>query len=529
MRPPALFALLVLFVGPLLSSPASSEDLKLRLRYQTETEPGSRRYHRLERAEGWRPQQTAVIVCDMWDSHHCFRAVQRVNELAPRMNELLHKARAAGATIIHAPSECMEAYADHPARSRALQVPAAASYPDNIGDWCYSIDAEDPEKYPIDQSDGGEDDTPSEHARWEAELRKQGRNPQAPWQRQIAALEIDEQLDFITDRGHEVWNILQARGIENVVLVGVHTNMCVLGRPFGLRRLSQAGKHVVLCRDLTDTMYNPAAWPYVSHFSGTDLIIDHIERYVCPTISSDQLLGGKPFRFSADQRPRVMVISSEVEYETERTLPLFVREHLRADHQVSMVFGDATKPDSLPGIELLAEADIALLSIRRRTPPPEQLQVVRDFIAAGKPVVGIRTANHAFSLRGKPAPAGAADWPEFDAQVFGGSYTNHYGNQLATTVHPVEAKLNSPLLRDISPQPFLAGGSLYIVSPLAADCQVLMLGRVAGQQPEPVAWTFQRPAGGASFYTSLGAPADFDHPVFVQLLRNAIRWAAEQR
>ena len=79
--------------------------------------------------------------------------------------------------------------------------------------------------------------------------------------------------------------------------------MCVLGRPFGLRQMAKNGKKVVLVRDLTDTMYNPKRWPYVSHFAGTDLIVAHIERYVCPTITSDQLLGGKPFRFNNDKRP----------------------------------------------------------------------------------------------------------------------------------------------------------------------------------------------------------------------------------
>jgi hypothetical protein len=78
--------------------------------------------------------------------------------------------------------------------------------------------------------------------------------------------------------------------------------MCVLGRPFGLRQMSRNGKHVVLMRDMTDTMYNPKRWPYVDHFTANDLIVSHIERYVCPTITSDQLIGGKPFRFRNDKR-----------------------------------------------------------------------------------------------------------------------------------------------------------------------------------------------------------------------------------
>ena len=104
-----------------------------------------------------------------------------------------------------------------------------------------------------------------------------------------------------SDSGIEIWNLLEDRGINSVMLLGVHTNMCVLGRPFGLRQMAKNGKNVVLVRDLTDTMYNPKMPPMVSHFAGTQLIIEHIEKYVCPTITSDQLLGGKEFHFKGDK------------------------------------------------------------------------------------------------------------------------------------------------------------------------------------------------------------------------------------
>ena len=76
--------------------------------------------------EQWMPSHTAIIVCDMWDLHHCRNAVVREGEMAPRMNELLEKARAAGVLIIHAPSGCMKAYEGTPARERAKSAPVAA-------------------------------------------------------------------------------------------------------------------------------------------------------------------------------------------------------------------------------------------------------------------------------------------------------------------------------------------------------------------------------------------------------------------
>ena len=112
-------------------------------------------------------------------------------------------------------------------------------------------------------------------------------------------LRIDQSKDAISDSGVEIWNLLEARNIDNVILMGVHLNMCVSGRPFGLRQMAKNGRHVVLMRDMTDTMYNPARWPFVSHTRGTELFIQHVEKRICPTITSDQMIGGQPFAFSA--------------------------------------------------------------------------------------------------------------------------------------------------------------------------------------------------------------------------------------
>src|SRR5262245_65678304 len=72
-----------------------------------------------ETAETWQPGQTAIIVCDMWDSHHCLNAVRRVVEMAPRMNEVLKNARDRGVLIVHAPSSCMERAKEQRGRKKA--------------------------------------------------------------------------------------------------------------------------------------------------------------------------------------------------------------------------------------------------------------------------------------------------------------------------------------------------------------------------------------------------------------------------
>ena len=83
--------------------------------------------------------------------------------------------------------------------------------------------------------------------------------------------------------------------------MGVHTNMCVLGRPFGIRQMVNVGMNVVLARDLTDAMYDPREFPYVSHTRGTELVIEHIERFWCPSILGEDLT--KVIPGSADPDP----------------------------------------------------------------------------------------------------------------------------------------------------------------------------------------------------------------------------------
>src|SRR5207248_11470089 len=233
------------------------------------------------------------------------------------------------------------------------------------------------------------------------------------WTRQHEAITIADG-DAVTD-SDEAYYLMRQRGIANVVVMGVHTNMCVLGRPFAIRQLVQQGLNVVLVRDMTDTMYDPAKAPFVSHFTGTDLVVEHVEAHWCPSVTSADFVGGSEFRFKDDKRPHLVVVSAEDEYKTETTLPEFARQHLGKDFRVSFVFGDAKDKTRLPGIDVLDTADVALFSVRRWPLAKEDLAVVRKFVAAGKPVIGIRTASHAFApKKGEKLPDGVEAWETFD-------------------------------------------------------------------------------------------------------------------
>ena len=461
----------------------------------------------------WNPAQTAIIICDMWNEHWCRGATRRVGELAPVMNQTIAAARAKGILIIHAPSSCMDAYKGHPAQKKAQDAPKATNLPKQIGQWCNKIPAEEKGIYPIDQNDGGCDDSPQ--------------CPQgSPWKSQVATIEIRPE-DAISDSGEEIWNLLDSRGISNVMLMGVHTNMCVLGRPFGLRNLSRSGKNVVLVRDLTDTMYNSRQWPYVSHFEGTNRIVEHIEKFVAPTILSTELTGRPPFKFLPDNRPRIVFLIGEDEYKTELTLPAFaVKELEPLGLRCTMAIADPKNPHDFPAALALEDADLLVLSVRRRAPTADQLALIRRYLDSGKPLIGIRTACHAFDTRGK-APPGHVEWKSFDPDVLGGHYTGHHPNEVLPVIERAPGSPDHPILAGVT-TPFPASGSLYKTNPLAATASPLLIGKAGSLPAEPVAWVNQK---GTSriFFTSLGHPGDFARPEFQRLLKNAVFWALDRQ
>lgn len=248
----------------------------------------------VEKTVRWDPKKTALIICDMWDQHWCRSAERRVAEMAPRLNAVVEEARRRGVFILHAPSTCTAFYEGTPQRERAKKAPHSptpaplATTPRWGTAWCWT-DPKHEAVLPIDDSDGGCDCSGEK-----CEIR-------TPWTRQIASIPLAGE-DAVTDDGQETWNLLQARGIDHVILCGVHLNMCVLGRPFAIRQMVKLGKDVALMRDMTDTMYNPERPPGLDHFAGTDLVVAHVERHWCPSFTSADLVGGRPFRFAADPR-----------------------------------------------------------------------------------------------------------------------------------------------------------------------------------------------------------------------------------
>ena len=225
---------------------------------------GHARWEVIETERALRARETAILICDMWDAHWSRGAAERVGEMAPRMNGVIQAARERGVHIIHAPSDTMGFYEGAAARQRMLEVEPAEPP--------VEVEHADP-PLPVDDSDGGSDTGETTGHR--------------PWTRQHPAVEIDQARDVISDDGRQVYSYLQQQSIAHLIIMGVHTGMCVLNRSFAIKQMVRWGVDVALARNLTDAMYNPAMRPYANHDEGTRLVVEYIEKFWCPTVELD--------------------------------------------------------------------------------------------------------------------------------------------------------------------------------------------------------------------------------------------------
>jgi nicotinamidase-related amidase len=227
--------------------------------------------------------KTALVLCDVWDRHTCRGAEERLEKLLPGIQQLATAMRQRGALVVHAPSDTRDydsLYGNTPARQRVFDCPQVEPPP--------NLDHEEP-PLPLDQTDPCDTCPDAQHPfPWPKEWRR------PPATRQHPAIEIDHHRDVISYQGKELWSYYQHRGIEQVLIMGVHTNFCILNRTFAIKQMVRWGMPIALIRDLTDALYSPAKPPYVSHEEGTRLVVEFIEKFWCPTLVSDDLLAGEP-------------------------------------------------------------------------------------------------------------------------------------------------------------------------------------------------------------------------------------------
>ena len=204
------------------------------------------------------------------------------------------------------------------------------------------------------------------------------------------------------------------------------------------------------------------------------------------------------------------MLSGSFEYDSEPSLTIlktYIEKHYPI--QVNLIVYNSEDDD--PSLAALDDADVLLVFTRRLNTDGESLRQFQTYCEQGRPLVGIRTASHAYQ-----------NWLEFDKVVLGGDYQGHYGHGPAVQLEMVESE--HPILNGIPK--FESYGSLYKNPSLRDGTSVLLMGHT-DEHSEPVAWT-RLHNGGRIFYTSLGHQKDFDLEPFLRFLAQSVLWVSKQ-
>jgi type 1 glutamine amidotransferase len=253
---------------------------------------------------------------------------------------------------------------------------------------------------------------------------------------------------------------------------------------------------------------------------------------------------------------RIVLISGDDEYRSEQALPQLAKI-LSARHgfETTVLFSiDAAtgeivpdKHGNIPGLETVDKADLIVMLMRFRDLPDAQMKHIVDYVEAGKPIVALRTATHAFEMKTSPTYTrwawNSKEWDGgFGRQVLGETWINHHGKHKiqSTRAMFVAGQAQHPILRGIASGEIWVPTDVYSVKlPLADGIQPLLLGTVLesmepssepvkGPQNEPmmpVAWT-KSYKGGRIFTTTMGSAQDLLNEGFRRLVVNACYWAA---
>ncbi len=256
----------------------------------------------------------------------------------------------------------------------------------------------------------------------------------------------------------------------------------------------------------------------------------------------------------------IVLVSGDEEYRSEEALPQLGK--ILAKHhgfKCTVLFAIEPKDGTIdpnvsdiPGLEALKTADLLIVFLRFRHLPDEQMKHLADYIESGKPIIGMRTATHAFAGI-KSAEFARYNWDNrdkdytqgFGRQVLGETWINHHGGhgrQSTLGILAPDAK-DHPVLRGIKDGAIWGPTDVYEVRlPLPGDSKPLVLGQVlagmkASDEPVegkkndpmmPVAWvrTYHtaNDKDARVFATTMGASQDFESAGLRRLLVNASYW-----
>lgn len=246
------------------------------------------------------------------------------------------------------------------------------------------------------------------------------------------------------------------------------------------------------------------------------------------------------FAGAADNRPHAVLVVGTLHYSPELTMPAFAKELERFGFRTTVVMGEGDPEKKtenvLPGIEVLADADLAIFFMRFLKLPDEEWQPIEDYIKSGKPVIGLRTANHSFKY---PKGHDRFDWNDgFGRRVIGTPYIVHQSS--VTQVSVVEKHLKHPIMTHVDTANWESLGTLYLTR-LESGCISLVSGMGTGKgrllersfgttlvnqsEADIVAWAWENEWGGKVLGSTLGHPGDFAEESFTRMLVNGACWA----
>ena len=234
-----------------------------------------------------------------------------------------------------------------------------------------------------------------------------------------------------------------------------------------------------------------------------------------------------------DPRPHVIFLAGEEEYGSHWALPKIAddlerRFNIRATVIQSWRSGvhDYDMPgkieipeyDEIKNLEIIKDADLLVLGIRFRIPPPEQYKILQEYFDSGKPAIAFRTTSHAFW------PSDKKGW---FVPFFGGHYKGHMPNSEGTTTIVPAEQLDHPILRGVPKKNAMNDiHGIYITAPLSDSTTLLMMGKGGLEAPaQPVTWINEYKKGQKIFYTSLGGLESWVDPGFINMVYNAVFWA----
>lgn len=210
-------------------------------------------------------RRVGVIAVDVWNFHWCKTATMRVDAFVPRMNRALEAARALGMVVMLCPSDVVENYAGYPQREAVFTLPQVP-VPRVVDVTCP----------PVPDAGG-------------CACGRERCAVNYGWDGMHPALVIGPG-DLMPDTQAEVYAICQRYGLTHLIYVGFHTQVCLLGKPMGLRAMKQAGLQCVLARDMTDAHpgYDPSRG--FTPDLNTEQVVEHFEKHLAPTIHFQQEL-----------------------------------------------------------------------------------------------------------------------------------------------------------------------------------------------------------------------------------------------